>query len=155
MQLVHCGITWLLWSIDDGLIPRQLLFEILARVTVVRHRHVWIKSHLWTVLFQALSSSSWTIIVHESIPLFARHIKLLDLRKKLLQEHERLGLIRNYSESHFEDISIEDVKVMLTMHGEALNQTPVNLFWDKSSKQSHNTAPKSVAWPFWNVTGSA
>ena len=119
MQLVHCGITWLLWSIDDGLIPRQLLFEILARVTVVRHRHVWIKSHLWTVLFQALSSSSWTIIVHESIPLFARHIKLLDLRKKLLQEHERLGLIRNYSESHFEDISIEDVKAMLTMHGEA------------------------------------
>ena len=71
------------------------------------------------MLFQALSSSSWTIIVHESIPLFARHIKLLDLRKKLLQEHERLGLIRNYSESHFEDISIEDVKVMLTMHGEA------------------------------------
>ena len=38
-------------------------------------------------------------IVHEYIPLFARHIKLLfDIRKKLLQEHECLGLIRNYSE---------------------------------------------------------
>lgn len=90
----------------------------------------------------------WTqSIVEDSIPVFARRIKLLEIRQKLLKEHEDLGIMKSYSDEYYESLPIE-VRAEMCWYGEEVT-TDID---DESIKaETHNTitnkAPKSMAWP--------
>ena len=54
---------------------------------------------------------------------FARKISLLQIRKQLLEKHERMGLIRDYPDSHFEQLTEEEIKSTLQQLNEGYGPT--------------------------------
>ena len=51
----------------------------------------------------------------------ARRIPLLEIRKKLLQKHEALGVIRNQPDSYFDNLQAEEVRSRLFELHESFN----------------------------------
>ena len=49
-------------------------------------------------------------IVEETDKVGARRIPMLEIRKKLLQKHEALGVIRNQPDSYFDNLQAEEVR---------------------------------------------
>jgi len=47
-----------------------------------------------------------------------RNIPLLDIRKRLLEEREKEGLVRDHSDAHYEEMTIEEIKNRLKELGE-------------------------------------
>lgn len=39
-----------------------------------------------------------------------RKTPLLDIRKRLLEEHEKEGLVRDHSDVHYEEMTLEEIK---------------------------------------------
>ena len=54
--------------------------------------------------------SASNTIQHETFTTYTRHIKLLDIRQKMLEDHERLGLIRDNSDAYFSQLSDNDIE---------------------------------------------
>lgn len=47
------------------------------------------------------------------VPIFARHIKLLDIRERILRKHKELGIVRAYDDSHYDNMTTEEVQEKL------------------------------------------
>ena len=52
-----------------------------------------------------------------------RKIPLLEIRKRLLEEHEKEGLVRDHSDAHYEEMTIEEIKNRLKELGELDEQS--------------------------------
>ena len=52
-----------------------------------------------------------------------RKIPLLDIRKKLLEEHEKEGLVRDHSDAHYDKMTIEEITNRLKELGELDKQS--------------------------------
>ena len=93
-----------------------------------------------------------------------RKIPLLEKRKRLLEEHEKEGLVRDHSDAHYEEMTIEEIKNRLKELGELDEQSESEMsrqelvqllqhwertrhliFWsDHSSIMNHGHIPLTV-----------
>lgn len=71
-----------------------------------------------TVIKSYKVQKSTQSIVEDSIPVSARRIKLLEIRQKLLKEHEDLGIMKSYSDEYYESLPIEEVRAEMCRYGE-------------------------------------
>ncbi|KAL5500209.1 hypothetical protein EMCRGX_G011728 [Ephydatia muelleri] len=73
----------------------------------------------------------------------AQKIRLIDIRRKLLEMHEKLGLLHNQSDDYFENLTDAEVKTQLEKLGEKTEGTPDEL---KAQLKSMNRTRHLKIW---------
>ena len=68
--------------------------------------------------YQKLTLDSNGTLKKECFTVSGRKIPLVEIRKNLLDEHEKLGLVRDHSEAHYEAMTYEELEIRLKEIGE-------------------------------------
>ena len=68
--------------------------------------------------YQKLTLDSNGTLKKECFTVSGRKIPLVEIRKNLLDEHEKLGLVRDHSEAHYEAMTYEELETRLKEIGE-------------------------------------
>ena len=89
-------------------------------------RHVTLASLLTNQLIQLEKAQP---LVH------ARKISVMDIRKTLLDKHEKMGLFRDKSDDLIDSLSEDEVKVQLKMVHEGVDETDPRACLKKISRQ--------------------
>ena len=67
---------------------------------------------------------------------YARKIPLLEMRKKLLEKHEDLGIIRQHSDNYYATLTADETKLQCTKLHEMIDS---ELKWWGSSTKTEET----------------